>query len=68
VQTQLADSQSQSQWQGAQSHNRYQENQELAMSARRWRTLERAAPDLVRDVQNSPHRENLSQSGLDIFA
>ena len=68
VQTQLADSQSQSQWQGAESHNRYQENQELAMSARRWRTLERVAPGLVRDVQNSPHRENLSQSGLDIFA
>jgi flagellar hook-length control protein FliK len=68
VQTQLADSQSQSQWQGAESHNRYQENQELAMSAKRWRTLERAAPGLVRDVQNSPHRENLSQSGLDIFA
>jgi flagellar hook-length control protein FliK len=68
VQTQLADSQSQSQWQGAESHNRYQENQELAMSAKRWRTQERTAPELVRDVQNSPHRENLSQSGLDIFA
>lgn len=68
VQTQLADSQSQSQWQGAESHNRYQENQELAMSAKRWRSLERAAPGLVRDVQISPHRENLSQNGLDIFA
>jgi len=68
VQTQLADSQSQSQWQGADNHNRYQENQELAMSAKRWRTLERAAPGVVRDVQNSPHRENLSQNGLDIFA
>jgi len=68
VQTQLADSQSQSQWQGAESHNRYQENQELHMSAKRWRTLERTAPGLVRDVQNSPHRENLSPSGLDIFA
>jgi flagellar hook-length control protein FliK len=68
VQTQLADSQTQSQWQGSESHNRYQENQELAMTARRWRMLERAAPGLVRDVQNSPHRENLSQSGLDIFA
>jgi flagellar hook-length control protein FliK len=68
VQTQLADPQSQSQWQGAESHNRYQENQELAMSARRWRSLDRVAPDLARDVQNSPHRENVSQSGLDIFA
>lgn len=68
VQTQLADSQSQSQWQGAENHNRYQENQELAMSARRWRTLDRVASGLVRDVQNTPHRENLSQNGLDIFA
>jgi flagellar hook-length control protein FliK len=68
VQTQLADSQSQSQWQGAENHNRYQENQELAMSAKRWRTLERVAPDLVRDVQNSRQGEKLSQSGLDIFA
>lgn len=68
VQTQLADSQDQSQWQGAENHNRYQENQELAMSAKRWRTLERVAPDLARDVQNSPQREKLSQSGLDIFA
>ena len=68
VQTQLADSQSQSQWQGSENHNRYQENQELAMSAKRWRTLERVAPDLARDVHNSPQREKLSQRGLDIFA
>jgi len=68
VQTQLADSQSQSQWQGAENHNRYQENQEQAMSAKRWRTLDRVAPDLVRDVHNSGHREKVSQSGLDIFA
>lgn len=68
VQTQLADGQDQSQWQGAESHNRYQENREFAMSAKRWRTLDRVSPDLVRDVQNSPQREKLSQSGLDIFA
>lgn len=68
VQTQLADSQSQSQWQGTENHNRYQENQELAMSAKRWRTLERVAPGLVQDVHNSGHREKVSQSGLDIFA
>jgi flagellar hook-length control protein FliK len=68
VQTQLADSQSQSQWQGAENHNRYQENHEQAMSAKRWRTLDRVAPDLVRDVHNSGHREKVSQSGLDIFA
>ena len=68
VQTQLADSQSQSQWQGSENHNRYQENQELASSAKRWRTLERVAGGMVRDVQNIGHREKLSQSGLDIFA
>jgi flagellar hook-length control protein FliK len=68
VQTQLADSQSQSQWQGAEQHNRYQENRELALSAQRWRNLERTDPGLVRDVQNGIQREKLSQSGLDIFA
>jgi flagellar hook-length control protein FliK len=68
VQTQLADSQSQSQWQGAEQHNRYQENRELAMSAQRWRTLERMDSGLVRDVQNTPQREKLSSGGLDIFA
>ena len=68
VQTQLADSQSQSQWQGTEQHNRYQENRELALSAQRWRNLERVDADLVRDVQNTPQREKLSQSALDIFA
>jgi flagellar hook-length control protein FliK len=68
VQTQLADSQSQSQWQGAEQHNRYQENRELALSAQRWRNLDRTDPGLVRDVQNGIQREKLSQSGLDIFA
>jgi flagellar hook-length control protein FliK len=68
VQTQLADSQSQSQWQGAEQHNRYQENRELALSAQRWRNLERLDADLARDVQNTPQREKLSQSALDIFA
>lgn len=68
VQTQLADSQNQSQWQGAEQHNRYQENRELALSAQRWRNLERVDADLVRDVQNTPRWEKLSQSGLDIFA
>lgn len=68
VQTQLADSQSQSQWQGAEQHNRYQENRELAFSAQRWRNLDRTDPGLVRDVQNGIQREKLSQSGLDIFA
>jgi flagellar hook-length control protein FliK len=68
VQTQLADSQSQSQWQGAEQHNRYQENRELAMSAQRWRTMERMDSGLVRDVQNTPQREKLSSGGLDIFA
>lgn len=68
VQTQLADSQGQSQWQGAEQHNRYQENRELALSAQRWRTLERTDSGLVREVQSGVQREKLSQSGLDIFA
>lgn len=68
VQTQLADSQGQSQWQGAEQHNRYQENRELAFSAQRWRTLDRMDSGLVREVQSGIQRENLSQSGLDIFA
>lgn len=68
VQTQLADSQSESQWQGAESHNRYQENLELAQSAQRWRSFGRVESDMVRDVQNTTQREKFSQSGLDIFA
>ena len=68
VQTQLADSQQQSQWQGAEQHNRYQENRELALSAQRWRNMGRADSGLVRDVQTVLHREKLSQDGLDIFA
>lgn len=68
VQTQLTDSQGQSQWQGAEQHNRYQENRELALSAQRWRTLERVDSGLVREVQSGIQREKLSQSGLDIFA
>lgn len=68
VQTQLADSQSQSQWQGTENHNRYQENLELAQSAQRWRSFGRVESDMVRDVQNTPQREKFSQSGLDIFA
>ena len=68
VQTQLADSQSQSQWQGTENHNRYQENLELAQSAQRWRSFGRVEPDMVRDVQNTPQREKFSPSGLDIFA
>ena len=68
VQAQLADSQEQSQWQGAEQHNRYQENRELALSAQRWRTLDRLDAGLVRDVQNGFQREKLSSGGLDIFA
>jgi len=68
VQTQLADSQEQAQWQGAEQHNRYQENRELALSAQRWRNMGRADSGLVRDVQTVLHREKLSQTGLDIFA
>jgi flagellar hook-length control protein FliK len=68
VQTQLADSQEQAQWQGTEQHNRYQENRELALSAQRWRNMGRADSGLVRDVQTVLHREKLSQTGLDIFA
>ena len=68
VQTQLADSQQQSQWQGAEQHNRYQENREQALSAQRWRNMGRVDSGLVRDVQTVLHREKLSQDGLDIFA
>jgi flagellar hook-length control protein FliK len=68
VQTQLSDSQSQSEWQGAEQHNRFQENRELALSALRWRTLGQVDSSLARDMQNIPQREKNSSSGLDIFA
>lgn len=68
VQTQLADSQTDSQWQGAEQHNRYQENRELAMTARRMRSLGRVDGALAREVQYSPHKENISLTGVDVFA
>lgn len=68
VQTQLADSQTGSQWQGAEQHNHYQENRELAMTAQRLRTLGRAEPVLARDMHNLPHKENISSGGVDVFA
>jgi flagellar hook-length control protein FliK len=68
VQTQLSDSQTQSEWQGAEQHNRFQENRELALTALRWRTLGQADSSLAQDVQNIPQREKNSSSGLDIFA
>lgn len=68
VQTQLADSETQSQWQGAEHHNRYQENREFAMTAQRMRTLGRLDGDLVRDVQVGSYREKNSSGGLDLFA
>lgn len=68
VQTQLADSQAESQWQGAEQHNRYQENRELAMTARRFRTLGRVDGDLARDVQSVPYKAKTSAGGLDVFA
>lgn len=68
IQTQLADSQTQSQWEGAEQHNRFQENRELAFSALRWRTLGQVDSSLARDMQNIPQKENISSSGLDIFA
>lgn len=68
VQTELADSQTQGQWQGAEQHNRYQENREFAMSAQRWRVLGRIESEVVRDVQTPMQREKNSRDGLDIFA
>lgn len=68
VQTQLSDSQTQAQWEGAEQHNRFQENREFAMSAQRWRSFGRVESDLAQEVQNGSQREKLSQSGLDIFA
>lgn len=68
VQTQLADSQTDSQWQGAEQHNRYQENRELAVTAQRLRSLGRVESTLAQDVQTSHHKENISLTGVDVFA
>lgn len=67
VQTQLADSQSDTGWSGAEQHNRFQEHREMSLVSQRMRTLGRS-DELVRDVQSTPHREKVSQGGLDIFA
>ncbi len=68
VQTDAADSDTQSQWQGAGEHNRFQENRESAMTAGRLRVLGRASAGVVQDVQSPLHKEKSSPTGVDIFA
>lgn len=69
VQTQLPDAQADTQWQGTDQHNRYQEQREQTLASQRLRNLGRMdVADLVQDVQNTPYREKVSLSGLDIFA
>lgn len=67
VQTQLADSQTESGWHGTEQHNRFQEHREMSLTSNRLRSLGRSK-ELVQDVQSTPHRENISPHGLDIFA
>ncbi|GAB1410233.1 hypothetical protein MASR1M90_13870 [Desulfovibrionales bacterium] len=68
VQTQLSDSQTSAQWQGAEQHNRHQENRELAMTAQRFRSLGRIESEVAQDVQNVVYPEKKSPTGVDIFA
>lgn len=67
VQTQLADSQTESGWQGTEQHNRFQEHREMSLTSQRLRSLGRTK-ELVQDVQSIPHKEKISPDGLDIFA
>ena len=68
VQTQLSDSQTNAQWQGAEQHNKQQENRDLAMTAQRFRSLGRVGNDLAQDVQDVEYPEKNSATGVDIFA
>lgn len=69
VQTNLADSNTQSSWQGTEQHNNSQQNHD-AMSGivKKWRSLNGDSSALAQDMQNTEARAIISQSSLDVVA
>lgn len=69
VQTNLADSQSQSSWQGADQHNNAQQNQDFMSGLmKRWRSLRGGDTSLAQEMQNMGDKAIISQSGLHVVA
>ncbi|WP_457572090.1 flagellar hook-length control protein FliK [Desulfovulcanus sp.] len=69
VQTQLPDGQMGTPWQGTEKHNQAREHFRQSINLARLRGLTQDVEDnLVHDMQNIEHRENISLSGIDIFA
>ncbi|MBT8764201.1 flagellar hook-length control protein FliK [Desulfohalobiaceae bacterium Ax17] len=69
VQTQLPDGQMSTPWQGSDKHNQAQEHLRKGINLARLRGLsESREENLAHDVQNIGHGENISQSGIDLFA
>ncbi|WP_291328554.1 flagellar hook-length control protein FliK [Desulfovibrio sp. UCD-KL4C] len=68
VQTGLADSQTQSSWNGAQDHNSAHYQEMMAGMKKRWHDLRSGGTSLVQDVQNIEHTATISKSVLHIVA
>lgn len=68
VQTGLADSQTQSSWNGAQDHNTAHYQEMMAGMKKRWHDLRSNGISLAQDVQNIEHTARISQSGLHVVA
>ncbi|SMF18516.1 flagellar hook-length control protein FliK [Desulfovibrio gilichinskyi] len=68
VQTGLADSQTQSSWNGAQDHNTAHYQEMMAGMKKRWHDLRSGGTSLAQDVQNIEHTATISQSGLHVVA
>ena len=68
VQTGLADSQTQSSWNGAQDHNSAHYQEMMAGMKKRWHDLRSSGTSLAQDVHNIEHTATISQSGLHVVA
>jgi flagellar hook-length control protein FliK len=69
VQTQLPDGQMNTPWQGTQQHNQAHEHFRQSINLARLRGLTQSGEvNLAQEMQNIEHRENISLSGIDVFA
>ncbi|WP_027177602.1 flagellar hook-length control protein FliK [Maridesulfovibrio bastinii] len=69
VQTNLADGQTQSSWQGADQHNNAQQNHDTMLGiVKRWRSVNSGGSSLAQDMQPMSGKAIISQSGLHIVA
>jgi flagellar hook-length control protein FliK len=69
VQTQLPDNQMNTPWQGAQQHNQAHEHFRQSINLARLRGLTQSGEiNLAQEMQHIEYRENISLTGVDVFA